>query len=378
MEGFEAFRIAAREGIARGGGQPIMAEDWPSQGRSSRTACLDLVASSDALVLVLGARGGWTAPSGMLVVEEEFREAVQRKLPVRVFLQEGVARDADAERLATLLSDYVEGYFRRTFTTPETLTAEVKRAVAEIDPLPEDAQSAGTSSGDVRRLALGVADASPGRAMERTEKTLRFVLAPERAGEVIDPHHLDDPVFHHAVMTEAQHPDHQLLDYGQPVVPRVRSTTLVVERATPEQSWRDPRPARLEVHEHGLILVDVSLELRSDPGGIGMIPPHVLDEARIESVLTAAFRFAGAIYERVDPYRRFDRFRMDVAFHGVQGCVLERSPQPRSSYTIPWRQDAAGPLTPLETPRIVSRHDLGHPDDEVSRLITYLRRALAT
>lgn len=58
MQGFEPFREAARAGIEAGGCEPLMAEDWPSQGDSSRTACLDLVSSSDALIPIVGERGG--------------------------------------------------------------------------------------------------------------------------------------------------------------------------------------------------------------------------------------------------------------------------------------------------------------------------------
>lgn len=36
-----------------------------------------------------------TTPSGKLVVEEEWEEARWRKLPVRVFVQEGVERDTE-------------------------------------------------------------------------------------------------------------------------------------------------------------------------------------------------------------------------------------------------------------------------------------------
>ncbi|MEP0548083.1 MAG: DUF4062 domain-containing protein [Rhodothermales bacterium] len=85
MADFEPFREAARAGTTAGGGEPIMAEDWSSQGVSSRTACLDLVASSDALLLIVGERGGGPATYRLLVVEEELRAARHRKLLVRVF-----------------------------------------------------------------------------------------------------------------------------------------------------------------------------------------------------------------------------------------------------------------------------------------------------
>ena len=375
MRDFEPYRTAAREGIDAGNGEPVMAEEWPSLGDSSRTACLDLVASSDALVLVVGERGGWRAPSGLLVVEEELREARQRKLPVRVFVQEGVGRDADAERLVSEVSDYVEGYFRRTFTDPTSLAAEVQRAVANLEPVPAPAMP--TDADDVRALALAVEDPSSGASSGMGEKTLRFVLAPERAGEVIDPRRLDEDDFHHAVMTAAQHPAHRLLEYGQPVVPRVRGTALVLERTGPEPNWRESRPVRIEVHERGLVLIDAPVETKSASTGASVIPQHVLSEDRVEHVLMAAFRFSGAVYDLVDEFHRFGRFKVDVALGGAQGAVLERSPQPRSSYTIPWRQPATGPVVPLQAPRVVDRHDLQHPEDEVSRLLTYLRRKLA-
>lgn len=99
--------------------------------QSSRNVCLDEVASSDIYVAVIGARGGWTAPSGKLVVEEEFEEARRRNLPVLVFLHQ-TERDEDAERLARRLSDYVEGYFRVEINDPQELEHEIERALLSL------------------------------------------------------------------------------------------------------------------------------------------------------------------------------------------------------------------------------------------------------
>ena len=49
------------------------------------------------------------------MVEEEFEHARARKLPVLVFLED-VPRDAEAERFAKSLSDYVDGTFRVKFS----------------------------------------------------------------------------------------------------------------------------------------------------------------------------------------------------------------------------------------------------------------------
>ena len=99
VDGFNEFRQAAREGIIEVGGEPLLVnEDFPSMITSSRNACLDAVDSSDYLVTVIGARGGWTTPSGRLVVEEEYDRARSKKIPVLVFLQ-NVERDLIAKAL---------------------------------------------------------------------------------------------------------------------------------------------------------------------------------------------------------------------------------------------------------------------------------------
>lgn len=104
VEGFEEMRQAAHRGIVAGGGEPdLVNEDLPAQPESPRNACLDEIGSCDIFALVLGSRGGWTAPSGKLVVEEEYDHARSRGMPILVFLQE-VDRDAKATILAERIS----------------------------------------------------------------------------------------------------------------------------------------------------------------------------------------------------------------------------------------------------------------------------------
>ncbi len=100
IEGFAGLSAAAaRNGIKAAGAEPVMVnEDLPSKGTSSRNACLDAIDSSDYVLSIVGKRGGWTTPSGRLVVEEEFEHALVRSLPVLAFVQE-TTRDADAESL---------------------------------------------------------------------------------------------------------------------------------------------------------------------------------------------------------------------------------------------------------------------------------------
>lgn len=132
VEGFEEYRFAARMAIIAAGGEPILVnEDFPSVHKSSRNACLDAVASADIFALVVGSRGGWQAPSGKLVVEEELEEARKRGLPTIVFIED-VQQDDDAKRLSRTVSDYVEGYFRVRFQGPDGLRSELGRALPTL------------------------------------------------------------------------------------------------------------------------------------------------------------------------------------------------------------------------------------------------------
>jgi hypothetical protein len=178
IEGFADYRAAAREGIEAGGGAPVMVnEDFPSKGDSSRNACLDAIESSDYILSIVGNRGGWTTPSGRLVVEEEFEHARVRNRPILAFVQDA-KRDADADRFVRRLSDYVDGMFRTKFTTPADLRREVARAVRErVDAVsPKNSEERDLSS-----YLAGERRSSGGATM------LRLVLEPERQEEVIDP-----------------------------------------------------------------------------------------------------------------------------------------------------------------------------------------------
>lgn len=127
--GFQEYRQVARRAIENSGGEPILVnEDFPALSTSPRNSCLDAVDSCDLYLAIIGERGGWTTPSGKLVVEEEYLRAKERKLPTFVFLQ-SVARDAEGTRLAALLENYVEGALRITFQTPEELGSAIERAL---------------------------------------------------------------------------------------------------------------------------------------------------------------------------------------------------------------------------------------------------------
>jgi len=96
MQGYGDVRQAARAAIERAGCEPILADDFSASTTSPRTACLDSVASSDAIVLRLGkqyvSRTGGVVASGLSATHEEYQEAVRRKKQILAFLD---SRDND-------------------------------------------------------------------------------------------------------------------------------------------------------------------------------------------------------------------------------------------------------------------------------------------
>ena len=129
VEGFGAYRQAARQAITQAGAEPVLVnEDFPSVNASSRNACLNAVASADIFLLIISVRGGWRTPSGRLVVEEEYEYARSRSLPILVLIEDG-EQDEDAKRLSKTVSDYVDGYFRVRFRGPDGLATELRRAL---------------------------------------------------------------------------------------------------------------------------------------------------------------------------------------------------------------------------------------------------------
>jgi hypothetical protein len=231
IEGFAEYRQAARSGIEQAGGESVLVnEDFPSQASSSRNTCLDAIDSCDVFLLVLGERGGWKTPSGRLVVEEEFEHARARKLPVLVFLED-VPRDADGERLARILSDYVDGNFRVKFSGAAELRDQIERSLRAI------VDTRNNRAMDRDPIAAHLL--KPYRFSDQT--SLRFAIAPERVEEVFDPLALASAEFAERMMEIGHSRDVRLFGYlYAKEAPRLEQTSLVIEQPLGD-NWSDGR-----------------------------------------------------------------------------------------------------------------------------------------
>ncbi|HEX5074448.1 MAG TPA: DUF4062 domain-containing protein [Gemmatimonadaceae bacterium] len=368
VDGFTEFRQAAREGIITAGGEPVLLnEDFPSMITSSRNACLDAVESCDYVVTIIGARGGWTTPSGRLVVEEEYDRARSKKIPVLVFLQ-NVERDAEANRFARELSDYVAGALRRTFDTPEDLRGEVESA---LRPLMRDS--------DKRRgpkMSQRSRDyfSDPYRVAQTT--MLRFALAPERDEEVFDPVRLESQEFKSTVYRIAHSDGVGLLSYENPKVAAIKGDALVIEQTSHGGHHGEGYVVRLEITEAGELIIDSNVTGRVRRGSaVDMLGSMVVALEDIETVLAVDFQFAAALYAEFDPFLRHQRFTHDVGLSDLGYRTLERNPKARSSYTMSMRD--RGVIRAFGESRLISRADLSNPKSEIERAVTLLVRKSA-
>jgi hypothetical protein len=365
IDNFSSFRRAARAGIVEAGGEPVMVnEDFPSLTTSSRNACLDAVDSSDVYVGVIGERGGWVAPSGKLVVEEEYERAKFKKLPTLFFLQ-NVRRDPEGERFARRVSDYVDGSLRSTFSTPEELQQEIMRALTP-------------------HMSLEVTVTTPPEELLATFQSvprqtsgfpiLRTGIAPERREEVIDPVRMGSAEFPRLLLDIGHRANVALFDYAHGKTPKLKGEVLTIEES-PGAGARGEPTVRLVLNERGLLTCDIQLG-KGDQAG-GLLSGMVIAIEEIERGLRSVLAFYAGMIEGLDEYKRHQRFFYNAGLLNLGYRTLERSPQPRSSHTMAMRS-SDDPLVAYKEPRLITRDDLRQSDEEILRAVTLLVRNAAS
>jgi hypothetical protein len=363
VDGFRDYRQAAREGIEAGGGRPLLVnEDLPSLATSPRNACLDAIDSSDYVVSIAAGRGGWKAPSGLLVVEEELEHARHRNLRVLGFVQD-TPRDANAERFARRISDFVSGGFRTTFNTPVELRAQVERAVREVvSNLPEERPM----DADLSQYFSALDRYSGQTAM------LRFVLVPEREHELVDPMTLNSSGFKTRLYEIGLQSDVGLLDHESAKSSELRDDTRVVEQS-PGSRHGEGEYVHLEVSESGRVVIDMNITGRVPRNSLqDMTGTFTVSLGDVETVLQTCFRFVRALYGALDPYSRHERFHYNVALFGLGYRTLERNPKSRSSHTMSMR--GPQPIAAYDRSRVMGRAALAEPANEIERTVALLER----
>ena len=129
------------------GHTPLRFEDFGAQDLTSRGACLGGVQEADIYLLILGPHYGTEVDdSGLSPTEEEFNVAMERGIPVYVFVQSGIAVDLAQREFMDRVGNYKDGRFWAEFADHAELGVHVARVLREHrEPAPPFRQMALTS-----------------------------------------------------------------------------------------------------------------------------------------------------------------------------------------------------------------------------------------
>lgn len=352
MSGFEPYRAAARQGVIDAHMKPVLIEDFPSLDMSSRSACLDLVQSSDVYVVIIGERAG-SSPLGKPVVEEEFEEARRRKLPRLMFLQ-NVARDDDTDALATRLSDFVHGRFRATFQTPDDLRAAVAKGLRALETMRIDTNDPGV----IQELLQA------GR--EERNTSIRIVVVPERKDDVFDLLEFDRPEFRRSLLKAAHRDDVQLLDFEQgQKTTKLDGRDLIVEQE-PRRGNPPEIGVTIRVREDGSVVIDQTLSDRARDHHQLSAGFQIL-ESDIAQAVRSALAFIDALYEQYDPGHRYSTFLFATAVAGLGMHVVVGERRDQRSWSFPNYGDRGWVV--LDKLRRVDRTDLTNSKEIIDRTL---------
>lgn len=365
MEGFSEFRQSAKKGIIAAGAQPILIEDFHALSISPRNACLDGVESSDIFITIIGRRGGWTAPSGKLVVEEEYEKALRRRLRILVFIHD-VERDDEAQRFVSILSDYLGGVLRPTFKTPAELENAVEQALKPLIPHYNNL-----------KVELSMIQNNLNKLQEINlydETFSRFILMPERMGEVIDPVFIGTQEFMEQLYNLGHSAQVRLFSYERPKAPEVGIHELIILQTDQGRNRDSLDEVRLEVATSGMIIIDTNVTGRISRRPDDMASSFYIYKDDVEAILKKCFAFCNIFYTTKDPYQRYDRLLYNVGLSGIgYRSMVSQKPQ-GNSYSFAHSIEEV--VSAFDQPRLITMRELGNPIEEIERVISLFSRRL--
>ena len=355
--GMEPLRAAARAAILSLGHEPVMAENFGAQPQSPQIACLDALRGCDAVVLILGARYGFTQPSGLSATHEEFREARDR-IPVLGFAQAGAQHEpAQAAFVKEVRAGWVTGLFSPEFADAEDLRAKVIRSLHDW----QLARAAGPfDAGELLARTLSPFEDRRGRH-HGTSPLLILSLAGAPAQAVLRPSEIEDPRLGRDFQKEAM--------FGEPAIFAAEAGAQVGMERDVLVLRQGPRLVTLGAD--GSILIRLTLEEPTRGHGL----PVLLDEV-VTGRMAAALRYATWLLDRVDPTARLAQVALAVRIEGGGHLAwrtrAEHAASP-NSMSLPNIHDEPPPvhLTPAHRPRAALRFEA---DRIAADLLTLLRR----
>lgn len=224
ISGYEDYRDAAAQAVHMLGHQAIRAEDFPAAPNSPQRVCMEEVREADLVLLLMGGRYGYVAPSGLSATHEEYREARECK-PVFALIEKGVDREAKQQEFISEVQSYSAGHYTARFTNADELKAAAIKALHQFE------LSVATGPVDEAEMLERAKKIAPvARQGFSAPATLFISIAGGPKQQVLRPTEIEDKSLARKITQELLFGQEPLFDTAHGTDPRLQGSTLVIKQ----------------------------------------------------------------------------------------------------------------------------------------------------
>ncbi|MBA3809569.1 MAG: DUF4062 domain-containing protein [Solirubrobacterales bacterium] len=340
----------------------MLAETAGAIPLSSQRALLNLVASSDIYVLLLGPRYGETGDSGFSPTEDEFNEAKRRNRRIIVLRQVGEMEETQMAFLRRASGRWEEGLFYATFTDERDVALKVVRALTNLrllDDLDEALPAAQARASELARGDPRGGGFYGGGAAEQA----RVAIVPIGGQRILDELMLNDQTLGERLADGAR---------ASGLVPHALGLSIEMTGQGVALLAGDSRNPQISIK----IGTDASVTVAGPVTGADRNSGSMhVDPERLEELLTRAAAFALTALDVLDRHQDVQQLAVTGAILNANGRVFGR-PTNSGSMTFGNSHSLPPTIVAPDPPLVVRRVDLSE-DSWSSRVVAAIRRIFA-
>ena len=355
ITGMEEFRTAAREAVTNLGHEPVMAEDFHAKPQSPQIACLDGIRQSGLVILVLGSEYGQKQQKGISATHEEYREAKESH-PILAFVQNGVSRNSDQLDFLNEVQSWEGGLFRTSFDTPKSLQAAITKAIHQWEV---SNATAPLDADNLRNQAVEAVLSEQNHSYySQPSLVLSVIGGPPQT--VLRPSELQNEQLAMNLIKEAVFGPYPIFDHRFGNKTSIGNNHLVMHQ--------ENRDRMIKLNPQGGLVFILNLDTES---------LMVIIKEQLEQEIFNAFKYAGLVFEKIDPTQRLTHVALAAGFKGSEYITIrtqaEHSASP-NSVTVGFGQTDNRPVH--LNPAHRSRGSFNHETEKlVEDFIVLLQRA---
>ena len=356
--GYEDVRAEVARSVEAVGFRPVMAENQPAASRSPKGALLELVRTSDAMVLILGARYGDARPDETSPTEDEFNEAIRTGKPVLTLVQEGVVREPAQERfLALVRGTWPDGRLSASFTSGADIGLSAVAALRRL----ERAQALEAVKPWAEERAVELAGRPKNNGGYSPGAPARVVLVGLADGRLISDQQLNGD------------------SLADTLIAAAREVGLIPQRLGVDATIDGTDGVHLQAGSgHSADRVSITLGRRGDlmvegsAQGPGTFSTLLIDPDRLARLVEDAGRFAQQAWSEIDSSQQITHCCMTIGIPNAHQRVYGRT----SGSTLSFGMSPRQPPTVIapQPPLLARRADLG-TDRTTQPLLAAVERA---